>query len=741
MSGSLHEFTDKIKKYSDAELMRRAMFDAAIFGKSLCTFDKLANEIIDELIDRALEIGIPLRDRSFIKRAVMEREDPVTFLESIPLGLLTRGTRNAAPSDEVEKMIAAQRGSRVYSLEDYFLKLQHENNPSEQQLENTCEPVNSEPAEPEIAADTDTTDVPVAEEGYEVSLNSEPVEPEITADTDTTDVPVAEEGYEAFLSDPRDLFFRGKNGELLLQIPPQVVYAPPPVIYVPIYPGKIYINRILISERDDPDAEQIAELKFECGNEMKVRRIPMADLYSGTKLLSLAKYGALINSGNAGFLAKYFFDWMSEYGETLKRDYMTKSIGWVGKNFDSFVPYYSTDVYYNPDYDKEYKSIIKEFGTYKEWAMLVNKFRDENHIPYRIILATSFASVLAEPIMKQSFILHIHGRSQSGKTPAVMLIASVWADPNLKSGYIKPLSGSDEALEMGAQFYGSLPYCLDETEMRASKEKTPRLTHLVHLLTDIMPKPRGKGSGGLRLQQSWCNASIITGELDIINQSEHIGELARVFDLPIMESIFSDDEKETEHLIDGLLLQYGTAGPEFVRRLLSEGGLDQARNLYDHCREQIPNNIEKRQKHIAATIITADNLIAEWLFEDTVKLTVADLLPYLKRREIGLQEIDYTEVQNTINEWIRGEVGDDYTVESDKGRVINGRMFAFYKDETLIELLNQNDADLETYLNWAQSKGILVTNKKGDGYKHPVASRRNDPKHKPRLYTICLPKL
>ena len=699
MSDSLHEFTDKIPKYSDAELIFHAMYDAAIFCKSIDAFDILANEIIDELIDRNLETGIPLSQRSFIKRAFIEKRNPVDFIENVRQATLIKGTHNAAPTDEIIKMIAAQNGSKIISLEDYFQRLQYDNNPSSQQQENASETV----------------------------VSAEP-----TSDTEAADAIAMEEISRALNPDLPPHYYRGENGELLKMTPD----SKEPKF---LYPGKIYINRILITGRDDPDAEQIAEIKFECGNEEKVRRIPLDELYLGKKLLPLAKYGALIRGRNAALLADYFFECMSTFGGTLKHNYITKSIGWAGKAFDNFVPYYSEDVYFNPDYEEEYKSVSKELGTYEEWATLVNKFRDENHIPYRIILATSFASVLAKPLMKQSFILHIHGRSQSGKSPSLMLIASAWADPSSESGYIKSLAGSDEALEMGAQFYGSLPYCLDETETRVAKEKTPSLTHLVHLLANTLPKPRGKGSGGLRSQQSWCNASILTGELDLISQSEHIGELARVFDLPIMDSIFSHDDKETEHLIDGLLSQYGTAGPEFVRRLLSEGGLDQARNLYDHCREQIPDNIEKRQKHIAATIITADNLIAEWFFEDTVKLTVADLLPYLKRREIGQQEIDYTEVQNAINEWIRGEVGDDYSLESDKGRVINGNLFAFYKDETLIELLEQNDADLRTYLSWAQSKGILATNKKGDGYKRPVAPRRNGPNHNSRLYTIKLP--
>ena len=203
-----------------------------------------------------------------------------------------------------------------------------------------------------------------------------------------------------------------------------------------VYPGIITITRIFLDKDCNSNIPQKAEVSFMCEGQEKLRRMNLKDLYNPNSVLLLANDGAFVNSENAKYLARYFFDYIRTFRTDIEHIYLTRQIGWQNKEYKEFVPYKSDCEYDHSEYRKEYLSIIHSQGDYKEWATLINPFRDNNHIPFRIILATSFASVLAEPLMHQPFFLNIHGRSQLGKTPSLMVVASPWANPDRKSGYI-----------------------------------------------------------------------------------------------------------------------------------------------------------------------------------------------------------------------------------------------------------------------------------------------------------------
>ena len=515
-----------------------------------------------------------------------------------------------------------------------------------------------------------------------------------------------------------------------------------------IYPGLIYIRRLLIN-RDDETAPQKAEVSFSCDGEQKVRTFDLSSLYDSSRLKALADNGAAINRNNAAAIAQYFFDYMSTFRSTMQRTWVTSHIGWQTKTtedeatgekkkqFCTFVPYCSEDEYDHYAFSSERRAILSSFGTVGEWAAAIRKYRNAEHIPFRIILAASFASVLAEPLMYQPFFVNIVGRSQYGKTPALMVVTSVWANPDEKLGYVKELSGSDDALEMGAQFYGNLPYCVNESQLRETGKSN--IDHLVYQLGDGKPKTRAKGAGGLREQSNWCNAIFLTGEEILSQSSDKLGVRTRVLDLTLTEAVISPDDRETEALCERVSIHYNTAGREFVSHLLAAGGMDKARMLYNEYRERIPKNIERRQNHIAAAILTADRLAAEWIFEDSNYLETEDILPYLKRKPDEKQQQDYTPAQQLIDEWLRDQLGEDFQGKTDLGRVIKDTdIFVFFEDDTLLDLLRDNGYDPEKYISWAGENGRLAQGKDGSD-KYPVSQLKNEPQHKSRLYAIRLP--
>ena len=82
----------------------------------------------------------------------------------------------------------------------------------------------------------------------------------------------------------------------------------------------------------------------------------------------------------------------------------------------------------------------------------------------RIMLAASFASALVEPCDCLPFFVHLWGGTESGKTVALMLAASVWASP-LMGDYIRTFNSTAVAQELTAGFVNSLPLCYDELQI------------------------------------------------------------------------------------------------------------------------------------------------------------------------------------------------------------------------------------------------------------------------------------
>lgn len=89
------------------------------------------------------------------------------------------------------------------------------------------------------------------------------------------------------------------------------------------------------------------------------------------------------------------------------------------------------------DGEANYKTLfdaVHPAGNREEWIALARKVR-KGGIAGRMALAAAFASPLVSVVNGLPFFLHIWGgESGSGKTVALMLAASVWANPDPAGG-------------------------------------------------------------------------------------------------------------------------------------------------------------------------------------------------------------------------------------------------------------------------------------------------------------------
>ena len=131
-------------------------------------------------------------------------------------------------------------------------------------------------------------------------------------------------------------------------------------------------------------------------------------------ILSLAKYGIVVNKRNDKDLSAYLMD-MEEYNyDTLTEEKSVKRLGWVGEGYKDFSPYVN-NIYFDgeDDFGGMFEA-VRQRGDYDTWKDAIRNVRKEKTAA-RFYLAASFASVILKPCGLLPFLVHVWGGTGNGK--------------------------------------------------------------------------------------------------------------------------------------------------------------------------------------------------------------------------------------------------------------------------------------------------------------------------------------
>ena len=191
----------------------------------------------------------------------------------------------------------------------------------------------------------------------------------------------------------------------------------------------------------------------------------------------------------------------------------------------------------------------------------------------RFLMATSFASPLVEILNINLFIVHLWGKSETGKTLAEMVCASIWGNP-AKGFLLTTLDNTQVAFERQCNFLRNIPLIVDELQI--IKTKYDNFDTLVYALTEGKGRDRGTIDGGLMEGTVWNNISILSGEEPITTSSSKEGVKNRVIEVEENTSMF-ENGRETASLI---YENYGFAGKQFISMILNRDSLfDEYNNI------------------------------------------------------------------------------------------------------------------------------------------------------------------
>lgn len=373
--------------------------------------------------------------------------------------------------------------------------------------------------------------------------------------------------------------------------------------------------------------EEKLKLAFRKGAIWRKIIVSKVVLANSNKVTELAGSGIAVTSQTARAFVSYISDL-----ENLNYDIIPerKSIGRCGYIADEgFSPFVEGLIF---DGDANFKGMfeaIRSRGSVEKWLETAKEVR-EMSLTARILLAASFASPLLEPLNCLPFFVHLWGvDSGTGKTVALMVAASVWGDPTI-GAYVKTFDGTTVGLEKTAAFLNNLPLCLDELQL--AKDLKGRTNFDVYKLAQGVGRTRGNRSGGVDLTPTWRNCILTTGESPLTGQAAGAGAVNRVLDIECRsaQAVIKDGMR----ISSAVKRNYGFAGRTFVEKLYQPGVMERVAERYRKLFQQLNDmDTTEKQAMAAATIILADELACEWIFQEGEQsLTVEQISEFLASR-------------------------------------------------------------------------------------------------------------
>lgn len=427
-----------------------------------------------------------------------------------------------------------------------------------------------------------------------------------------------------------------------------------------------------------------------------------------SNIVQLADRGIEVTSENAKDLVSYIADVVALNIKDIPVHKSISRLGWVN---DKFAPYVDGIKY---DGDIAYKDIyeaVRERGDYEEWKALCKLLRKRKVA--HIMLATSFASPLIEPLGILPFVLHIWGGTGVGKTVGLMLAMSVWGDPEMGK-LVRSLNATQVSLGRTASFLYSIPFAGDELQI--IKNRWDNFDQLIMFLTEGIDRGRGKAYGGIEDLKQWRCCFMFSGEEPITKSASGGGAKNRVIEIECTEPVVEDGNFVSNFVREN----FGYAGRIFIENLPDKKDLqEQYREIFRQIVEQCDTT--DKQAMAMAAILLADKLAAQYIFQDD-PLQIDDVKDYLQTKadiDVAARAYEWTVSWITRNSKRFTDVDNNGEIW---GKLNLNENYCMVLRDVLDEQLGKAGFDYSAVIRkWAE-RGQIERNSQGRYYHHTKVS-------------------
>lgn len=430
--------------------------------------------------------------------------------------------------------------------------------------------------------------------------------------------------------------------------------------------------------------------------------VPKTMVTSANKIVALSGRGIAVTSENAKYLVRYLADVENANEDHIAVQYSTSKLGWIRGRF---LPY-DTDIIFDGDVRfRQVAESVAPAGSRTAWYEHAAQLRRTGRIEIKFMLAASFSSVLVHPLGGLPYFVDLWGETEGGKTVALMVAASVWADPD-DNAYIGDYKGSEVGLEVTCDLLNHLPLILDDTSKKNRKIED-NFEGLVYDLCSGKGKTRSNKELGLNRESHWKNCILTNGERPLTSYVTQGGAINRILELEAGQNIFPN----VAETLDIIKKNYGHAGREFVD-VLKELGWDKVREIQQSFLRQLADDDKMQKQSLSLSIIlTADKLATDYLFKDRQYISLEEAREVLvDRDELSDNERCYQYVLDKVA--MNPARFDDKVENVEKwGTIENG--YAIIYTTAFTALCKEGGFSRASFLSWANRKGLVQTDGSG----------------------------
>nr|DAR22559.1 MAG TPA: active helicase ring shaped helicase [Caudoviricetes sp.] len=438
--------------------------------------------------------------------------------------------------------------------------------------------------------------------------------------------------------------------------------------------------------------------------------VPKSLIASASKIVALAEQGIAVTSENAKLLVKYLSDVENLNDNFIRIKRSTSKFGWLNKDFIPF----DGDIIFDGDMKfKQVSESVTTQGSYTTWLDHVRIVRARKRIESKFCLAASFASVLVSPLKGLPFFVDLWGGTEAGKSVALMLAASVWANPD-ENAFIGDYKSTETALEAKADMLNHLPMLLDDTSNQ-NRRLAENFESLVYVLCSGKGKTRSNKDIGINRESRWKNCIITNGEKPLTSYVNQGGAMNRILEISCDGYIF-EDPRLTASVAKN---NYGYAGREFVK-VLKEIGVEGLMEIQKSFLDELDNDEKMQKQSLSLSIVlTADKIATDYIFKDGEHIDIDEAKQTLiDKNELSDNERCYRFIldrvvanmgrfdprNENIEQW--GIIEDNYVL------MISTALSRLCKEEGYSRL---------SFLKWASDKGLI----QGNGGRYDFTKKTN----------------
>ena len=444
------------------------------------------------------------------------------------------------------------------------------------------------------------------------------------------------------------------------------------------------------------DEEQVT-IAFKRNNKWSELTVPKTTITQASKICGLSAKSILVTSESAKYLVRYLADIEADNENEIPLLLSSSKLGWIG---NSFLPY-DTDILFdgNAKFKQSYEA-IKSHGDRAIWYTHMRELRKTGRFEIKFLLAASFASVLLKIVGGLPFMVDLWGETEGGKSVALMVAASVWANPG-KGLYIRDYASTDVGLEALADFLNNLPVILDDTSKR-NKSIEQRFEEIIYNLCSGKGKTRSNKELGINRENTWENIILTNGESPVTSNVSQGGAFNRVLEVEAGERIFQNPQGT----VDIVKKNYGFAGKDFVDTLRNIGG-SEIRSIQKDFQKELFSDEKMQKQSIALSIVlTADRIATDYLFKDGQYISIAEAKNVLiDRNELSDNERCYRYLLDKVA--MNGSRFDLETKIEKWGIIEDG--YALFYPQAINDLCKDGGFSKRSFLSWAAKKDLIQT--------------------------------